>query len=113
MKELSDIKDAAQGIKIISEISDVETNFAPVVIPLQEAERIIFLGFGYNRVNLDRLFFNYDPRRGDLSFYGTCVGLTGLEQEKVNLYFLNKVRSQITLQGDILTLLRGFISLSE
>jgi hypothetical protein len=109
---LSYIKDAAQGIKIISEISDVETNFAPVVIPLQEAERIIFLGFGYNRVNLDRLFFNYNIGRHS-KFYGTCVGLSGLEQSMVNNSFSNKVGTGLTLQGDILTLLRGFISLSE
>jgi hypothetical protein len=112
---LSDIKDAAQGIKIISEIADVETNFAPVVSPLLDAKRIIFLGFGYNSVNLDRLFFKFKHSESQYpTIFGTCLGLTELEQRKVYDDIAKRTEIGVKLIAtDILSFFRGTVNPSD
>jgi hypothetical protein len=111
---LSQIKNASQGIRIISEISDVETNFAPVITPLQEAKRIIFLGFGYNTLNLDRLFFKFNLSQSQQpEIYGTCLGLTNLEQGKIygDIAHCSGIGSKL-IETDALSFLRGTVMLS-
>lgn len=53
------IVNAASGIQIVSEQEDVTANFAPAIRELQSAQRIIFLGFGYNSTNLARLSLDH------------------------------------------------------
>jgi len=78
------ISSSAQGIKIISESSKIDESFGEARKVINNCERIIFLGFGYHRSNLDRL--NIDKSSGH-RFYGSCYGFTRIECSKIESYF--------------------------
>ncbi len=63
---------AAKGIKVISESIDEDPEFIAAHKLIQEAKVIIFVGFGYNRMNLKRL--NLDDA-AEATLYGTSYGL--------------------------------------
>jgi len=81
----SDIATAASYIKIIHEnITDGrDKDFQRAKDLMKEAERILFLGFGYNKTNMDRLGLReLLPRKssGACQIYGTCVGMGEYEK---------------------------------
>ena len=103
------IKISADGIKIVS---DNESDTAPGLIAAQEcikkADRIFFLGFGYDPENMRRLKLPLDKAlTGEKFFSGTGYGLTqteswaltnkyyeGLQVGEPNLDILQYLRNQ-------------------
>lgn len=80
---------ARRSIKIIHEASMVEgEDFQKARDVLAHSERLIFLGFGYDPVNLERLRIEY----GNTSkhYYGTCVGKEKAEIDEIKGYFKNR-----------------------
>jgi hypothetical protein len=59
--DIKDIQIAAAQIKIISEGSDTSEEFKTAIQYLHGAEKVYFLGFGYNSTNLSRLKINKMP----------------------------------------------------
>jgi hypothetical protein len=68
---------AAKGIRIISEAAELQEGFGPARELLYKAERVIFLGFGFNRVNFDRLAV--DAPRRPREYFASAYGMTDIE----------------------------------
>jgi hypothetical protein len=82
------IKIASEYIKNIHEGDKLNDNLELTLAneELGLAERIIFLGFGYNQVNLDRLNLkNFE--RTNVEIRGSCYGLTLRERDQI----INKI----------------------
>ena len=91
---LSDIRIASKNIRIIHEYVDVDADpeFQKAHQLLSRAERLIFLGFGYDKTNLERLQVpnSWVP----CTIFGSCYKLS--ENERTNLnrkYFHDKAYS--------------------
>jgi hypothetical protein len=94
----NDLLDVArQHIKIIHEdIDDVrDDDFNRAIKLLNEAEQILFLGFGYNKLNLERLKIK-DINSTGKTIIGTALGLGRSEQNEIRKNSDNK----INLYGD-------------
>lgn len=51
-----EVRRASQGIRVVTELNhDFGTDMVFAQKAIAEAEKVIFLGFGYDRLNLDRL----------------------------------------------------------
>jgi hypothetical protein len=92
-QHLGRIRDAASGIRIIHETDNVDQVFAEARQILQATKRIIFLGFGYHKINLQRL--NMGQLKG-VEIFGSCLGLTDVEHISVGREFKP---NRITLKG--------------
>lgn len=77
---------AARGIRVIHEAKPTTKAFISARNALREAERIYFLGFGYNPANVTRLqVFNRSwsaARRAKCTVLGTSVGMSAREWEQ-------------------------------
>ncbi len=77
---------AANGIKIITEHRDETDEFHVAHNLLVAADRIFFIGFGYDKTNIERL---HVPWKGTQDFHagqfliGTAHGLTEVERERI------------------------------
>ena len=105
------IKIASQGIKIIHEAVnlDKDPEFQRAYGLIRQAKRLVFLGFGYNRTNLDRLRIDFSVL--NTNFYGSCFGLTELEKEQLWI----ECSRRISFGGpaeNALTFLRNHVVLS-
>jgi hypothetical protein len=81
-----DICAAASSMVIISEGTWTHTSFNIAREILRSpGNRIIFLGFGYHKENLERLDLDY--RGGNHTYFGTCYGLGEAEIRKISLMF--------------------------
>jgi hypothetical protein len=69
---------AMNGIRIIYEGDENSKDFETARNMLAGARTIIFLGFGYNEVNIRRLHFERLDST-DIQIFGTCFGLTESE----------------------------------
>jgi hypothetical protein len=69
------IKQAAQGIKIIRDADEQSVDFMKAWKAIEGAKRVAFLGFGYHPLNIKRLKLSRCLGRGTL-LYGTAKGLT-------------------------------------
>ena len=96
---------AAANIKIIHEdIKDGrDKDFDKAKDLLQKADRILFMGFGYNATNLMRLGIASLP---ESKSFGTCVGLG--QREKTVASSLSNGRIEFR-EGDCLHFVREFI----
>lgn len=94
---------ARAGIKIIHEdITDGrDKDFARGTDLIQKAQRIVFLGFGYNRLNMKRLGIE----RSNVFALGTGTGLTSAEVQDSVIASANKIN--IHQATDCLDLLRS------
>jgi hypothetical protein len=75
-----EILQCAEGIKVISELkSDYGREMQVAQAALIKAQKVIFLGFGYDQTNLDRLRIygsqRNEPWKGESKFFGTAFGL--------------------------------------
>jgi hypothetical protein len=104
--DVNDVINAANGIRIISESTDVQTNFAPAIQALQQATRVFFLGFGYHSENLARLSLDLSL---DINYYGSVFGLATREQQEIKNKF--GPRAIFTKEQKILEFLRENVSL--
>jgi hypothetical protein len=78
------LDEARQHIKIIHENTDGrDEDFKRANTLLNNAEQIVFLGFGYNPINLERLQINAISKGKHV--IGTCVGLGAAEQAEVRV----------------------------
>ena len=68
----TDIRIAAEGIRIVHEVEPSDVQFQLAHRLLAEAQRVCFLGFGYSPTNLGRLKL---PSRPGLSYYGSMYGM--------------------------------------
>lgn len=83
------LKAAADGIRIVHEVKDLAP-FDAAFNRLAEAERIVFLGFGYNSTNLERLKFDKVLSLGkDGKVFGTFYGMTDAEISNVRKVLFN------------------------
>jgi hypothetical protein len=105
------------NLKVIYEAQDTaEVQEAHKLI--EKAKRIFFLGFGYAKENLDVLRVP-ELLRDEHEIYGTALGFTSREIEKVQRTFLERVRAKgitgttrrdIRIENsDCLTLLRKYL----
>jgi len=102
-KDISDwdfIKRAASGIKIIHEDIEKDSDFINARCQIENADRIYFLGFGFNETNMQRLGVKsrLDPAEPCKKIMGTSYGLS-LQQRK----FVKTYR-EITSNSDLITL---------
>jgi hypothetical protein len=72
------LQEAADSIRIVSEDIDKDPSFVKVHRILKTADVVLFLGFGYHRVNLQRLQL-MDHCRKDVQLAGTVFGMTSSE----------------------------------
>ena len=94
--DISALKKSASRIRIIHEDIEKDPTFQKAHEILNKAEKIIFLGFGYNQTNLNRLKIK-DCFGKDIQ--GTCHGLPPAEISEVEKYFANGKHIAITLFG--------------
>jgi hypothetical protein len=85
-----EISVASQGLKVIAESRDDDEVFADVRTCLYEAERICFLGFGFDPTNVERLRiadilrdrFERNSFNGPIT-YSTSLGLAEAERSRI------------------------------
>jgi hypothetical protein len=84
------LKLAAEGIRVIPEARDDDTEFQTARTWFEWAERICFLGFGFDPLNMRRLGISevamaaashVDPSRRRLSITASVKGLTDIERD--------------------------------
>jgi hypothetical protein len=98
MNNFTLINRAANGIKIISEVNERDKQFFDAYRLLEKARRIYFIGFGYNRVNLDRLELRCISK--DCIMKGTRCGLSEQESKDIIKYIKTKsIRTILLLPG--------------
>ncbi len=72
-KDPSVLRSAAKNIKIISDRLDDSPDFQEAQQVISEASNVVFLGFGYDEITLNKLLGNSDL--DSKKFYGTSIGL--------------------------------------
>lgn len=77
-EKIEDLAISAKGIRVIHEDVDVKTDqsFRHAHELIAIAQRVIFLGFGYHKTNLDRILDAFHSKQ---SVCGTCYGLKHAE----------------------------------
>lgn len=80
-----EIRDAAEGIRIISEPMQEKESFAPVADLMPTGSRTIFLGSGFLQANFQRL--NLDLASGQNSFIASAHDFTELERKEIEQWF--------------------------
>jgi hypothetical protein len=105
------LKKCAEGIRVIHEDVSGEPQFQEAHQQLRAAERICFLGFGYDKTNLERLAaYSPNPRQERI---GSTVGLISreiffIEQQLKHLGFGDKYSlNTLSLSKDSLEFLRS------
>ncbi len=74
------ISSSAEQIKVISETSKIDDAFGEARKLLSHTSRVIFLGFGYHKTNIQRLAME---KGKDQQIFGSCYGLTNLECQEI------------------------------
>lgn len=88
------LKRSAKGIKIVHEDIADSKSFKTAHQLLENSDKIQFLGFGYNKTNLERLkIFEFTNK----NIAGTCLGLEDAEKGYVNNLFNRSFKSPIRL----------------
>lgn len=100
------IAKSSESIKIVHESFDQKIEFAKARKCIHHAEKIVFLGFGYHPVNMDRLDIPFGKIK---SIVGTSYGFTDLEITEIRKQYpeLKLPNSQY----NVLDFLRNEISL--
>ncbi len=75
-----DIREAAKEIKIVHESDKTTQEYQKARRAIREAKEIHFLGFGYNKTNIERLLKNM-PVSWHPDIYGTTYGMGAAEIE--------------------------------
>jgi len=86
-----DLNVCAEKIRVISENVSDQPQFQQAHSLLRSADVICFLGFGWDRTNLDRLQMNTTPENWmvDRKRYGTSYHKGEAEREWIHKYFAN------------------------
>ena len=83
---LSMLKESAEKINIISGDTGDNSAFKKAGQLLQDAERIYFLGFGYNSMNLKRLDILSACKKNLRAAYGTVYNISAAERKPIATY---------------------------
>jgi hypothetical protein len=71
----------------------------------------VFLGFGYNRTNLERLRIDFSLL--NTNFYGSCLGLSELEKGQLSIECSNRINlGESSKNENALTFLRNQVVLA-
>jgi hypothetical protein len=87
--EENQVSQASDHINIIHEDISNNKEFNQAHKILSEAKRIIFLGFGYNEVNLERLQIDFG--KIDIELLGTCKGFSEQEIKHMKIMMNNNI----------------------
>lgn len=85
--------ESAKMIRIVHEEADEKHAFADAWKALQDAQRIYFLGFGYNEANLQRLQLNLLGQ--EFRVDGSCYKLTDKERMSVEGLIMRQLRHEL------------------
>jgi hypothetical protein len=77
------VRTAASGIRIIHEATDEDAQFSEARTLIEHARRVVFLGFGFGEVNVDRL--DLQPLLGQRITFGSAIGMTDRERTRVKV----------------------------
>lgn len=78
-----EVRACASRIHIVyDELADREASFKQAKVEIESAERIVMLGLGFDRTNLERLGLNQTGK----PVWATCMGLTDLERSEVEQF---------------------------
>ena len=89
-----DLSICENTIKVIHESIDEQPQFTEAKRLIKEAETICFLGFGYDKTNMDRLSLKTSILSGRRVF-GTAVHMGGAELTMIKAYFGSKIRIKL------------------
>ena len=81
ISHFEEVKESIESIRIVSEDVDRDPVFQKIHDQLREAECIVFLGFGFHPVNLERLKLSSVANK-DAQVWGTSLGFTKSEEFK-------------------------------
>lgn len=80
---------AAEGIHVIHEHVPPTDSLAEARSRVAKASCLVFLGFGYHRVNLERL--GVAPRENGFGTFGSAYGLTRVEMQAIGKVFESRI----------------------
>jgi hypothetical protein len=110
----SAVANAAQSIRVVSDVYDASTAFARAAALLAQAKRIYFMGFGFLPANVKRLKVFTEPPwpkgRAPL-IAGTRKGLADREWASARTLF-GRLWNGHAVEADPLDFLRGFADLT-
>jgi hypothetical protein len=97
------INKCAAEIRIIHEVASTEPHFLKARTILEEAERVCFLGFGYDEVNLNRLIGIGDRRIGmeGKFVFGSAFGMTAVEKYNIKCRIADEMQLGGPNQGNL------------
>ena len=110
ISKFDELKDCVDSMRIISDDIDKDPVYIQIHQLLKQAEGIVFLGFGYNELNLSRLRLSEIADK-EATFYGTCLGFTESEKRKLILEPLSGYKSPGLFSGNVLEFLRTHLEL--
>jgi SIR2-like domain len=84
------VNKAAESIKIVSDKLEESQTFREAKKAIENADRVIFIGFGYNQATLSALFDTESRMKKE--FIGTVVGLSRERISELEGFFNNKIR---------------------
>lgn len=102
-----EVREAASQIRIIHDTftASEDERFQKAHELIQDADRVLFLGFGYHTANIFRL--NLDAVRENMSYYGTAYHLQTAQQTAVKRLFPVEKRVALgEIDDDILLFLK-------
>lgn len=79
---------AAEGIKIVHEVNPETEEFDEAEEVLREAKRIFFLGFGFDKRNVQRLRV-FENKLDEVSIVGTGFGLSNADHGRIHSEVFN------------------------
>jgi hypothetical protein len=97
--------ESVENIRIVSEDVEKDPIFRRIYVLLEGAEYIVFLGFGYNELNLRRLRLS-EVANKEAEMYGTCLGFTKSEQTQFIIKPLSGYKDIQLFDGNVLAFLR-------
>ncbi|MCX5673459.1 MAG: hypothetical protein NTX87_00480 [Planctomycetota bacterium] len=81
LPEVWEVGNAANRIKIVCESAEEDPEFNKARTLIREAQRIYFLGFGYNKDNVERL--RLAGCKEGARIYGTAIGFSDRERKDI------------------------------
>ena len=99
------LKKSAEQIRIIHESSSSDKNFLKTHELLHDAERIYFLGFGFNRTNLIRL--NISKLLNSKEISGTSLNLSTFDVKNAEIYSAHNINSNSLIPTNIVNFFRN------
>lgn len=105
------IKKAAKELKIIYETDNNSYELERARVFIEAAKKVLFLGFGYNPLNLKRL--QLSGKKGGRLVIGTAVGIGNIQLDEIIRYSNDTIaRHELYQDCDIIRLFKEKVSLT-